>query len=498
MTADPDDPAESPASLDPSDWDAFRELAHTALDDAIDYIRRVRGRPVWQPVPESVKAELAEPLPVEPQGIASVYRDFRARVFPYSVGNVHPRFFGWVHGAGLTSGIVAEMMAAAMDANCGGRDHVGLYVERAVIEWCKSVFGFPDGSSGLLLTGTSMATLTGLAVARNARSLGEMRFGGLQGHPKRLVAYTSSEAHASVTKAMEVLGHGRDALRRIRVQDDFRMDPDALREAIAEDRAAGREPFCVVGTAGTVNTGAIDDLEQLGAICRDEGLWFHVDGAFGALAILSDELRPRLRGIERADSLAFDFHKWMHVQYDAGCLLVRDGEQQRKTFSIQPAYLRRAGGGLAAGGDWPCDLGPEQSRGFRALKLWFALKEHGVEAFARSITANCRQAEYLGDLVRRSPDMQLMSSPSLSVVCFRFLPPGWDAESVDRLNEGVVVDLQESGVAAPSATWVQGAVAIRVNITNHRTSNEDLDILMRAIADVAAKRIAADERAQTP
>ena len=483
--------SETPGSLDPADWEGFRKLAHRALDDAIDFVHSVRERPVWQPVPESVKVELAEALPVNGQGIQAVYRDFLELVLPYAVGNIHPRFFGWVHGAGLPSGIIAEVMAAAMNANCGGRDHAGLYVERVVIDWCKAIFRFPADASGVLLTGTSMANLTGLTVARNARKSSDIRKGGLQRYPRTLTAYSSEEAHESVVKAMEILGLGSDALRKVPVNADFQMDLTALREAITLDREAGREPFCVIGTAGTVNTGAIDDLESLAAICREHELWFHVDGAFGALAVLSEEIGPRLRGIELADSLAFDFHKWMHVQYDAGCLLVRNGDQHRKTFSMRPAYLHQTGRGLAGGGEWPCDLGPELSRSFRALKVWFALKEHGTEAFGRAITMNCHQAEYLAALVRRLPDVQLMSSPSLSIVCFRLRPPGWDDAALDRLNEDVVADLQESGVAAPSTTRIRGVLSIRVNITNHRTRQQDLDVLVRATADAANKRIAA-------
>ncbi|MEX0880087.1 MAG: pyridoxal-dependent decarboxylase [Thermoanaerobaculia bacterium] len=492
MTEVPDSHnAESPDSLDPNDWEALRTFAHTALDEAIDFVRSVRERPVWQPVPESVQARLAEPLPVEPQGFEAVYRDFRSLVLPYPVGNLHPRFFGWVHGVGLPSGIVADLLASAMNANCGARVHSGLYVERAVIDWCRSMFGFPVGATGILLTGTSMANLAGLTVARNAHADGDIRLRGLQNRPKALVAYTSSEAHQSVTRAFEILGLGSDALRKVPVNENFQVDLTALRRTIAADQEGGLEPFCVVGTAGTVNTGAIDDLASLAAICREEKLWFHVDGAFGALAVLSEELRPRLRGIELADSLAFDFHKWMHVQYDAGCLLVRDGEKHRAAFSMRPAYLQSTGRGLAGGGEWPSDLGPELSRGFRALKIWFALKEFGTDSFAAAIERNCRQASYLAALVRRSPDVQLMSSPSLNIVCFRFRPPGWDEAALDRLNEDVVGDLQESGVAAPSTTRILGAMVIRVNLTNHRTRQEDLDLLVRAAAEAAGKRIAA-------
>jgi glutamate/tyrosine decarboxylase-like PLP-dependent enzyme len=482
------DRSEEPG-LEPDDWEAFRRAAHAALDDAIAYVRSVRDRPVWRPVPDEVKAALAEPLPTKGEGLESVYREFVREILPYPVGNIHPRFFGWVHGSGLPSGIVSEMMAAAMNVNAGGRDHAALYVERAVIEWCKTIFGFPRSASGILLSGTSMANVCGLAVARNARDGGDVRSDGLQRYPRPLVAYTSTEAHQSVVRAMELLGLGSSGLRRIPVDADGRLEIGALRAAVAEDRRAGSEPFCVVATAGTVNTGAIDDLEAVAQLCREEQLWYHVDGAFGALAVLSDELAPKLRGLERAESLAFDFHKWMHVPYDAGALLVRDGERHLRTFSMRPAYLEGAGRGLAGGGIWPSDLGPELSRSFRALKIWFALKEHGADAFGRAIAMNCRQAASLARVLRETPLVEVLNAPQLDIVCFRFRPPGWESEAVDALNAAVVVDLQESGIAAPSTTRVRGALAIRVNITNHRTRSEDLDLFVRAAAEAAGRRM---------
>lgn len=472
--------------LDPADWRAFREFAHTALDQAIDFVQAVRERPVWQPVPQPVRAALAQPLPADPQDVESVYRDFVNFILPYTVGNIHPRFFGWVHGTGLASGIVAEMLSAALNANCGGRDHVGLYLERLVIEWCKSIFNFPAEATGILLSGTSMANLIGLAIARDASCSGGL-------HNQRLVAYASIEAHSSVFKAMHMLGFDDKALRKIPVKSDFAMDVAALRQAIEEDLAAGLRPFCIVGTAGTVNTGAFDDLERLAAICQSQDIWFHVDGAFGALAILADDIRPRLAGIERADSLAFDFHKWMHVQYDAGCLLVRDGEKHRRTFSSssRPSYLDRAERGLAGGGEWPSDLGPELSRSFRALKIWFAFKEHGTKRFGEAIAMNCRQARYFAALLHRRPNLQLMNSASLNIACFRFCPPGLDEVELDRLNEDVAADLQESGIAVPSTTRLEGMLAIRVNITNHRTCEADLELLVQAAVDAADRRLRA-------
>jgi glutamate/tyrosine decarboxylase-like PLP-dependent enzyme len=284
-----------------------------------------------------------------------------------------------------------------------------------------------------------------------------------------------------VVKAFEILGIGSSSLRRVPVNHDFTVDVNALKEAIASDRAAGHQPFCVIGSAGTVNTGAIDDLDQLASLCANEKLWFHVDGAFGALGMMSERLRPRLKGIERADSLGFDFHKWAHVQYDAGCILVRNGAAYRAAYSMRPVYLHRADRGIGAGEDWPCDYGPELSRSFRALKVWFAFKEHGASRIGELIDQNCAQAEYLDHRIESEPQLELLAPVSLNIVCFRLRRDGLDAAALDRLNKDVVADVQESGVAAPSTTRIKGQLAIRVNITNHRTQRSDLDVLVDAV-----------------
>jgi glutamate/tyrosine decarboxylase-like PLP-dependent enzyme len=284
-----------------------------------------------------------------------------------------------------------------------------------------------------------------------------------------------------VGKAFEVLGLGTGALRKVEVDADFRINIAQLRLQIERDRAAGLYPFCVIGCAGTVNNGAIDDLTGLAFVCKQEDLWFHVDGAFGALCILSDNLRDRLLGIEYSDSIAFDFHKWAHVQYDCGCVLVRRGDLHRAAFSMRPAYLENIDRGLAGGVDWPCEFGIELSRGFRALKVWFALKEHGTCKLGQLIEQNCDQARYLRELVLNHPHLELLAPVPLNIVCFRFSKAGADGEALDHLNEGIVTDLQRSGIAAPSTTRIRGRLAIRVNITNHRTRYADLDLLVESI-----------------
>lgn len=477
------DPLEE--TLDPQDWDAYRRIAHQALDEAIDFVRTVRDRAVWQEVPATVREALTGPLPLDPLPLEDVCREVSARILPYATGNIHPRFWGWVHGTGSPGGIVAEMFAAAMNSNCGGRDHGAIYVERQVIEWCRQMFAFPAQASGLLVSGTSMANLIGMGVARNSL-LPDFRKKGLDAESAgRFTAYASHEAHESIRKAVEIHGLGANSLRAIPVCSDGGMNIAALRESIAADRQNGLMPFCVVGSAGTVNTGAIDDLSAIAEVCAAQKLWFHVDGAFGALCILSDRLRSRLAGIEKADSIAFDFHKWAHVQYDAGCILVRRGDLHRNTFATRPAYLAHLARGLGGGDPWPCDFGPELSRGFRALKVWFALKEHGTRKLGRLIDQNVSHAEYLGELVRSHPEFELLSPVRLNIVCFRVLRDSAGEAELDSLNEAIAIGLQTSGIAAPSTTRIDGRLAIRVNFTNHRTRRSDIDLLIESVKSAA-------------
>jgi glutamate/tyrosine decarboxylase-like PLP-dependent enzyme len=244
----------------------------------------------------------------------------------------------------------------------------------------------------------------------------------------------------------------------------------------------------VVGSAGTVDIGAIDDLAALSALCREQGLWFHVDGAFGALGVLSPVLAPRLAGLENADSIALDFHKWGQVPYDAGFLIVRDGDRHRDAFAAPAAYLRRETRGLAANSPWPCDLGPDLSRGFRALKTWFTLKTYGAEKLGAIITRTCALAAYLETRILAEPRLELLAPVELNIVCFRYR-----AREADKVNGEIVIDIQESGIAAPSTTILDGELAIRAAIVNHRTDRRDIDALISAVLDFGAQRAPADD-----
>jgi aromatic-L-amino-acid decarboxylase len=465
------------------------------LDDMLDHLEGVRGRPVWRPVPEAVKRRLDEGLPQAPTPLGEVYDAFRELVLPYGGGNIHPGFFGWVQGGGTPTGMLAEMLAAGMNANLGGREHAPVHVERQVIAWCREIFGLPATASGLLVGGTSTANLIALLVARTAALGRAVRREGLGERGARLTAYASRAAHGCIRKAMEMSGLGANALRLVAVDEDHRMDLAALARAVAEDRRRGFLPFFVAGTAGTVDVGAIDDLAGLADLAAAEGLWLHVDGAFGALAMLSPELRPKLRGIEQADSIAFDFHKWGQVPYDAGCILVRDGELHRQSFASEPPYLARVERGLGAGAPWFCDYGPDLSRGFRALKVWFTLKEHGAARIGESIRRTCELAGRLAAMVDSAPALRRCAPVPLNIVCFRYEDERLDGPALDGLNRDLVADLQESGVAAPSTTVLDGSLAIRAAIVNHRTEESDVarmvEFLQRRGAELAATRLAA-------
>ena len=460
-------------SLDPADWNSFRSQAHRMLDDILNSTEHIRDRPVWQPLSDELRARFRASIPRLPADLASVHQEFLRDVLPFAVGNAHPGFMGWVHGGGTPVGMLAEMLAAGLNANLGGRDQAPIEVERQIVQWTREIFGFPECASGLFVTGTSMANLIAVLIARDVALGFNVRCRGVATQSSRLTAYASTAVHSCVAKAMDISGLGSDALRLIPADSRHRMDLAALEKQIHQDRAAGATPFLVVGTAGTVDTGAIDNLSALADLARRENIWFHIDGACGALAQLAPDLAPKLAGIERADSLAFDFHKWGQVPYDAGFILVRDGQLHKNAFASQAAYLQRAERGLAAGSPWPCDFGPDLSRGFRALKTWFTLKVHGTAALGASISHTCELARYLETRIAETPELELLAPVELNIVCFRYR-----AEKSDHINEEIVIALQESGIVAPSSTRIENRVAIRAAIFNHRTRRSDIDALV--------------------
>jgi glutamate/tyrosine decarboxylase-like PLP-dependent enzyme len=476
-------------TLDPENWDEMSELAHRMVDDVMRYFQSVRERPAWQPVPADVAERLTASAPQEPIGAAAVYEEFRRDILPFAMNTSHPRFWAWYMGSGTVLGAFADLLAATLNPNLGGGNHAAPLVESQVIGWIRETVGFPAQASGLLTSGASMANFTALTVARNTACGYDVRREGVQAAPGPLTAYASTEIHSCNQKAIETLGLGSDGLRRIPVRSDFTLDLDALASQVDIDRRQGRVPFCVIATAGTINTGAIDDMNAIADFCANEGLWFHVDGAIGAVAVLADNVRGQLTGMRRADSIALDLHKWMHIPFEAGCVLMRDASAHRDSFALVPEYLQREedGRGMASGSMWFSDYGLQLTRQFRALKVWMSIKEHGLDRFGRMIARNVEQARYLGRLVERTDNLELVAPIGLDIVCFRCNPGGLDDEALNRLNQALLVEIQESGVAAPSYTTLNGVYCLRVAISNHRTRFEDFDALIEAVLRIGKR-----------
>lgn len=473
-----------PPSLDPSDWEEFRAQSHEMLDGMLSWMATLKDRPVWQPIPHAQRAIFTQPLPTTPTPLIDIHQVFVDHIRPYAIGNAHPGFMGWVQGGGTAVGAMAEMLAAGLNANVGGRDQIPVEVEWQILRWVRTLFRFPEDASGLFVTGTSMANFIAVLVARTAASGITIRDKGLVASGERLVAYTSQAAHGCVAQAMDLAGLGRKALRVIPTNTLHQIDHNILRQEITKDRRLGLRPFLIIGTAGSVDVGAIDDLNALATIAHDENLWFHIDGAYAALGMLSPQIAPLLNGIERADSIAFDFHKWAQVPYDAGFILIRDGKLHHDTFAAPAPYLYRAEEGMAAGSPWPCDFGPDLSRGFRALKTWFTLQVYGTDQLGEVMWRTCKLAQYLVDQIKNISQLELLAPVALNIVCFRFV-----CDDSDAVNARIVVALQCAGLVAPSSTTINGSVAIRAALFNHRTGHEEIDLLVKQVVSIGTTLI---------
>ena len=457
--------------LDPSDWDTFARDFHALADDCLNHMRTIRSES-WRPRSAGLDDRVSLNDAHEPTPVEEVFKEITQGIMPHHSGNAHPRFFGWVQGAGLPQAVAAEMAAAAMNSNCGGRDHGATDVESAVIEWAGRVAGFDTGSFGILTTGTSQATIVALACARVRRFGADVRRKGIAAFPQVRV-YAAQGSHSCIGKALEILGHGSDALSKIPTDENGRMNVALLREALQDDVAMGRVPLAIVGTAGSVNLGTFDPLDRIADIAAEHDAWFHVDGAFGFWTRLADEpFRSLADGIECADSIAADFHKWMSVPYDCGICILADRALQRETFSSRPEYLAPQNAGLGGGDTWFCDYGPELSRGFRALKVWATIKACGVRSLGDAVTDNCRQAALMARLVDQSPWLDT-AHPVVSNVA-TFFPRHGDASRI-------AATLQIEGEVVFSTTIVGGRNALRAAIVNHRTTNDDVVEAVRAV-----------------
>ncbi len=490
-------PEESFDPRTPEAWDAFRALSHRMVDDMLGQLQALPDAPAWRAVPTEIREALSEPVPRAGIGAEQAYAHFTERVLPYPNGNWHPRFFGWVQGQGTPLAMMSDMLASGLNPHLAGFNHAPPLVEQQVLAWFAELFDMP-GASGIFVTGGTMANTLGLAVARYAiarRAGRDARADGMQAWPTAvppapMVFYGATESHGWVRKAAEWLGLGQRAFRAVPVDDAHRMDLIALERQIAADRAEGLVPFCVIGTAGTVNMGATDDLDSIATICTSHGLWFHVDGAFGALAYLSPELRAPLLGMERADSLGFDLHKWGAMPFECACALIRDSQLHEDAFAASASYLTSMARGPSAGPMHFNDRGLDLTRGFKALKVWMSLKADGVDKLTRIIEQNVAQARYLAARIEAHPELQLLAPVPLNIVNYRYLVPGADEAAHDRLNQELLTRLQERGIATPSHTRINGRFAIRVANVNHRAHTADFDVLVDAVAEIGRELLA--------
>ncbi len=473
----------SELTLDPQNWEDFRALAHRMIDDMISHLSTLDSQPVWTVAPEQVRAALDKPVPYVGQGMEKTYRDFQQYVLPYSLGTPHPRFWGWVQGSGAPFAMLADMLASGMNTHMGGFNQTPAVVERQVVAWLAELMGLPHGSGGVFESGGTMANILGLAVARHVKAGYDVRESGLRFGPD-LAVYCSTETHSWAQRGVELLGMGNRSLRRIAVNREFQMDVKALEAAIVSDRAVGMRPIAVIGTAGTVNTGACDDLAALADLCERHALWFHVDGAFGALLAVSAKHRHLVKGMECADSMAFDLHKWMSMPFECAVTLVRDDRELLNTFALAGDYLRQASRGPSAGGLYFSHRGVDLTRGFKALKAWMSLKAYGVMAFAALVEQNIDQVQHLVRVVAEYPELEMVAPAPLNVACFRYVGGGGSAARLNQLNEELLVRLQESGEATPSNTVINGKYSIRVANVNHRSKLADFDRLVTAVLKI--------------
>ncbi len=467
-------------TLDPANWDDLRKIAGMMMDDMLDFQQTIGRQPVWRKPTQIAKDNLKQALPQSPQNLDSVYQEFKENILPYYLGNIHPRYWSWVMGTGSAQGMLAEMLAAAMNCNVGIGDQAPMYVDQQVINWCKQMMEFPEGSSGALVSGASVANLNALIVARNSMD-DKIRKEGLPS--RKMVLYASTETHSCIQKAAETMGIGSEGVRKVKVNDAYEMDIPHLEKLIKEDIDNGNLPFCVVANVGTVNTGAIDPLDKIFWVCAKHDLWLHIDGAFGALLNLLPEYKEQLQWMKYADSMAFDLHKWMYMPYEAGVVLVKEATQHRAAFALEPDYISHHQRGIAAGPELISNFGLDLSRDFKALKVWMLLKENGIDKFIRLIRQNLEQAKHLEQLIHSSGELQLMTPVSTNIVCFRYYKNGLSIEELNELNKEILIYLHESGIAAPSYTKLNGNYCLRAAIVNHRSRKEDFEVLVEAVIE---------------
>jgi glutamate/tyrosine decarboxylase-like PLP-dependent enzyme len=467
--------------------EAFEEISSQAERLVFEYFAHISERPVMAPNHAGkTKAAVNVELPLEGRPLEELIDECRT-VMELSRHNGHPRFFGYVASPSTAIGAYADLIASALNANitCWRSGPAGTEIEQLVVRWLGSLIRYDEDAKGLLTSGGSMANMIALLIASRRKAGVDVSRKGLWNVEAPMTIYASEEVHMSIAKAADVLGFGRDQVRLVACDERQRMRVDSLISHLKADRDRGLRPFCVVGSAGTVNTGAVDRLEEIAEVAREFDLWFHVDGAYGAPGVLDERKSELFAGLERADSVSLDPHKWLFVPVDAGCLLFRDAAAAAAAFSTEDAdYIKLHGhADDAAFAYW--DYGVELSRRFRALKIWLTLGYYGVRRLAEAISEDNSLATYLGEIVTTADDFELLAPVELSICCFRYVPPelkGNDAE-LNKVNERIMEVVQKGGRAYLSNATVNGKFALRACITNFRTTKADIDQTVEAVRE---------------
>ena len=458
--------------LEPS-ADEIREWSNSITQFMIDYLGGLRDRPVYrQTSSREIRSGLDSKLPIKGTDLDSLLKVFRETIVPFSRQNAHPRMFGYVQSPGTPIGAFADLLASTLNANLTiwRSAPAPVELERVTIDWIRQILGFGPEAGGLFVSGGSMANLAAVASARQTK----------QHSFRRLRLYASNATHFSIIKAAVLLGIGRQNVQHVAVDECFRMRVDDLVAKITADLDAGYVPFCVVGNAGTVDTGAVDPLREIRDVANRFQLWMHVDGSYGAFAILADSARKLFAGLNQADSIALDPHKWLYLPVDVGCVIYRNPEAARVAFAHEAEYTRMFG--EEADEAFVCwDYGPELSRRFRALKVWMLLKGVGLDQLSHVIEGNLACARYLESMVQASDDFEMVAPVELSIFCFRHVPTqlrNQSTQQIDAFNERLLVALQQDGSSYLSNTTLNGRFALRGCVLNYRTTLRDMEILL--------------------
>ena len=485
--------------LDP---DEFRRLGYQAVDMMADYFASIRDMPVFPgKSSEEVAAAFDEPLPLTGQPADQILCDWPTRVLSNATHLGSPRYFGYVNGSGTMLGVLAEALAASVNMNAGGwkAGPAATEIERRTIAWIAEMIKYPTGCGGLFTSGGTMANFTALLTALRNTTRYNSTADGLQSEAqngKYLIYMADHEGHISIARVADLLNLGRSAVRRVPSRKDFTIDPEALEGMIRADQARGDHPFCVVAQVGSINTGAIDPLEEIADICERNKLWFHADGACGAVGAMLPEMEEMYKGLDRANSVTLDPHKWLFIPYECGCLLVREPEKLRRAFSLSAPYLRGTLPTEYTGLDY-FEYGPEMSRGFRALKVWMTLRHYGVEGYQRLLRQGIRCAERLDERVCASEEFERLHEPNLYIYSFRYAPPEirWATQPsdqdrkqvdarLDRLNQLIADEIQARGIAFIMTTRIYGRTVLRMSICSHRTTLADIDAVFDALIQI--------------